>query len=160
MISNSSTLIVGIGSPHGDDQVGWEIARRIQKSAEGFVDVHLARTPPDLLDYIHGYKQLIICDACHGAGGIGSDHHWDWPAEQLEGICWSGTHQVSLTTVLALAAQLDRLPSQVQIWGIEIEQSQPGHQMSEPVLEGAERVVGEILRYLGESTRLEGSQHA
>lgn len=131
------TLIAGIGSPHGDDQVGWEIAKRIQKKDNDLTNIRLARTPDDILDWMDGFKQLVICDACQGAGNVGSIHHWKWPLDQLESIRWSGTHHVSLPAVLGLAQQLDRLPATVHIWGVEIKNTPPGQAISEPVMTGA-----------------------
>ncbi|MEZ6043990.1 MAG: hydrogenase maturation protease [Planctomycetaceae bacterium] len=156
----SSTLIVGIGSPHGDDQVGWQIAQRLGSLVGKSVDVRQARSPQDLLDWLEGYKNLIICDACQGAGQVGSYHHWSWPTNQLETIRTSGSHQVSLPVVLSLAAQLGRLPSKVQIWGVEIGQSQPGTPLSEIVSTGAETVIREIHRMLIESATTKEPQNA
>ncbi|QDT97178.1 hydrogenase maturation protease [Gimesia aquarii] len=160
MKHQSQILVIGIGSPHGDDQVGWEIAKQIQDRDSKFVDVRLARTPDDLLDWLEGIKQLVICDACQGAGDVGTHHHWKWPSDQLETMTWSGTHHVSLPSVLALAEQLGRLPTLVQIWGVEIEQTQPGDSMSESVKAGTTVVAKTICQDLSIPTKKSETQHA
>ena len=153
-------MIAGIGSPHGDDQVGWEIARQIQDKGSDLVRVRLARTPDDLLNWMEDFQQLMICDACQGAGDVGSFHHWEWPAQQLDAMHWSGTHNVSLPAVLALAAQLGRLPASVHIWGVEVKQAQPGQSMSDSVLAGAAAVVETICQEIAIPLKTVGTQHA
>lgn len=160
MKHHSQILITGIGSPHGDDQVGWEIAKLIQKRNSDFVDVRLARTPDDLLDWMEGMKQLVICDACQGAGDIGSYHHWEWPSDQLETMKWSGTHNISLPIVLALAEELGRLPTSVRIWGVEIAQTQPGRSISVSVEAGAVFVAETICQELSIPIKKAETQYA
>ncbi|MCH9653687.1 MAG: hydrogenase maturation protease [Planctomycetes bacterium] len=160
MTHPSQVLIAGIGSPHGDDQVGWETVKQIQNMGSDLVSTHLARTPDDLLDCMEGFRLLVICDACQGAGDVGSSHHWEWPCNQLESINWSGTHNVSLPAVLALAEQLGRLPAAVHIWGVEVEQVLPGHPMSERVLAGAASVAQAICKELSIPMKTAGTQHA
>ena len=141
-------MVAGIGSPHGDDQVGWEIAKLIRNSDNDLVSVRLARTPDDLLNWMDEFTQLVICDACQGSGSVGSFHRWKWPCKQLESIRWSGTHNVSLPAVLALGEQLGKLPVSVCIWGIEVEQTHPAHSMSEAVQAGAVAVAERICKEL------------
>ena len=160
MNPQTSLLIVGIGSPHGDDRVGWEIANQLKSRAGMRADIRIARTPHDLLDWIDGYEQLIICDACRGAGDIGSCHRWAWPSGQLTSVRWSGTHQVSLPSVLALAAQLNLLPPEVHIRGVEIQHANPELPLSAQVAAGAERVVAEIMGELSSPTCYRESSRA
>ncbi len=160
MKHHGQTLIVGIGSPHGDDQVGWEIAKQIPMKDSDRTCIRLARTPDDLLDWMDGVEQLLICDACQGASEVGSFHHWKWPSDQLQSIRWSGTHHVSLPAVLALAQQLGRLPATVHIWGVEIRNTQPGQSVSGPVLEGAVAVAKAIGKELSTPIETVEQQHA
>ena len=130
MTTLAKTLLVGVGSPHGDDQIGWEVVKRIQGTHHKDITVHLARTPSDLLDWLECVERLVVCDACRGAGKVGSVHHWTWPTNQLETLRWSGTHDVSLPAVLALAEQLGKLPTSVIVWAIEVGTAQPGDVLS------------------------------
>lgn len=126
----AKTLLVGVGSPHGDDQLGWEVAKRMQRTQHNDMTVRLARTPTDLLDWLACVERLVVCDACRGAGKVGGVHRWTWPTNQLETLRWSGTHDVSLPAVLALAEQLERLPECVTIWAVEVGSSCPGATIS------------------------------
>ena len=117
--NQSGTLVVGIGSPHGDDRAGWLIAEHLQKRGPNRFDIKIAKSPVDLLDWLEGVSRLVICDACHGLGEIGRSHRWTWPAPEITTIAMSGTHNLALPTVLALAEKLGQLPDEVVIQAIE-----------------------------------------
>jgi hydrogenase maturation protease len=117
---SATSLLVGIGSPHGDDRVGWEIARRVGERLAGALDARCARTPAELLDWLEGVDALDVCDAFAADGQAGSVHCWQWPARQIERVPFCGSHDVSLPAVLALAERLGRLPPRVRIWGVGI----------------------------------------
>lgn len=157
----SKTMIAGIGSPHGDDCVGWEIANSIQsRITDRAASVHLVRTPDALLDWIEDVQELVICDACQGAGEVGSVHQWEWPCKELESIKWSGTHNLSLPAVLALAQQLERLPASVRIWGVEVQLVQPDQSMSDVVKVGAKTATDSICKALRIPLNQMEKQHA
>ena len=152
--------MVGIGSPHGDDQVGWEIARALEKRALAQAVVRLARTPDDLLDCVDPVRPVMIFDACRGAGAVGSVHRWEWPTAALDEMHWSGTHQISLPGVLALAGQLEQLPASVTIWGVEVAATRPGEALSNEVAEGAKHVVELICQEWGSVCQGQEAGHA
>lgn len=115
-----NTLVVGIGSPRGDDQAGWLIADRLAADCElANVVVKRAASPVHLLDWLDRVERLVICDACHGLGRVGEVAHWQWPDGEFLNMAWSGTHDLSLPTVLQLAERLGRLPPSVVVWAIE-----------------------------------------
>jgi hydrogenase maturation protease len=115
-----SSLLVGIGSPHGDDSVGWVIARRVANRVGNSLQVRCARTPSELLDWLEGIDTLEICDALASEAAVGSVSCWQWPAPEIERAPFSGSHDLSLPAVLALAEGLGRLPLRVRIWGVGI----------------------------------------
>jgi hydrogenase maturation protease len=106
---NLTTLVVGIGSPHGDDRVGWEIADAIGRQTGGSIATRCARTPAELLDWLEGVERLDTV------------HCWRWPADELEQAPFRTSHGLSLPAVLSLAETLGRLPLQVRIWGVSID---------------------------------------
>lgn len=116
-----NTFIVGIGSPHGDDQAGWLVAERL---AEMFgrredVAVRKATSPAEILAWLDNTDRLIVCDACRGLGRVGKVKRWTWPDRQLVDATLSGTHDLSLPATLRLADRLDRLPQSVAVWSVE-----------------------------------------
>lgn len=114
------TLIVGIGSPHGDDQAGWLVAEHLAgKLDRADVAVRKAALPAALLDWLDGTDRLIVCDACRGLGRSGKVKRWTWPDRELVDVAWSGTHDLPLPAVLQLADRLGRLPQFVVVWSVE-----------------------------------------
>ncbi|WP_278469114.1 hydrogenase maturation protease [Gimesia maris] len=160
MNNGAQIMVAGIGSPHGDDQAGWEVARQIERRGLTHVRVKLARTPADLLDWIEPDMNIVICDACRGAGAAGSVHHWEWPCGQLDEIRWSGTHQMSLVGVLALAEQLGKLPEHVQIYGIELQSDHSEETISDIVQSGVIAAVESICEKLNPAVRQGEMEHA
>lgn len=113
-------LVVGIGSPHGDDQAGWRLAERLAIAFDqDNIAVRKAKSPSELLDWLDGIERLIVCDACRGLGRAGEIKRWTWPASELQQASWSGTHDLSLPAVLQLADRLGRLPPTVIVWSVE-----------------------------------------
>src|SRR5688572_24945596 len=123
------TLLVGIGSPNGDDRVGWEIAKRLMRQHGPELDVRQAAYPGELVDWLEGVEHLIICDGFTGACPAGTICHWRWPANEIRQHQFSGSHDMPLSTVLELAEQLGRLPPRVTIWGVAIGGATPGSDM-------------------------------
>lgn len=119
-MSSQRTLIVGIGSPHGDDRAGWLVADRLAAVlGPNQAEIRRAASPMDLLDWLDDVGRLVICDACRGLQRAGQLRRWNWPASELPPVAWSGTHDLPLPAALALAQRLGRLPEQVVVWAIE-----------------------------------------
>ncbi len=58
-----NSLVVGIGSSHGTDTIGWEVARWLERESIAHWDVKLAMVPSDLLDWLDGRQALALIDA-------------------------------------------------------------------------------------------------
>ncbi len=116
-----SRLLVGIGSPHGDDQAGWLVASEIRRRLADRPEMpvcRLAKAPSDLLDWMDDVAHLIVCDCCESPAQLGELRLWHWPADRLVRTRSSSSHQLGLTDVLDLATNLGRHPSRVEIWSI------------------------------------------
>ena len=113
------TLIVGLGSHHGADAIGWLTARALTR-LDSTLSVAEAASPSNMLDLMQQKSRLIICDGCQGAGEPGSAHHWLWPHFDLQPLRSSGTHNLTLDEVLRLAETLGTIPQQIDLWGIEL----------------------------------------
>lgn len=117
-------LVVGIGSPHGHDRLGWSVALSLKQCQSDKCDVRIAMTPADLLDWLEGYDTLHLCDACQSHSSVDSPqsaalHRWQWPDEHIQEQQWSGSHDLGLSNVLRLATQLGTAPSSIILWGLE-----------------------------------------
>ncbi|HVA44800.1 MAG TPA: hydrogenase maturation protease [Pirellulales bacterium] len=160
-----TTLIVGLGSPHGDDQIGWRVAERLaleRESACGAsglrgplapqadctITIRTASSPADLLDWLEGVERLIVCDACQAVGSPGTVHCWRWPEAPLGRLRSSGSHDLSLAEVLTLAEELRSLPGEVIIWAVESRTCQCGAAMSAEAATAVAQTSEEIGRSL------------
>lgn len=145
----SRSVFVGIGSSHGDDQVGWRIAQQLASKVGSAIAVRQAAGPAQLLDWLDGVERLAICDACCSSdGAAGTLLRWSWPSAELSSTRFFGSHDVTLPAVLELAQQLGRLPPSVTVWGVLIERAEPGAAVS-PALEArlpeiVNQIVGEL----------------
>lgn len=118
MNGSKRTLILGIGSDFGDDQVGLIIARVLAKRLPQ-CHVRGLRSPLDVCDYVTDVEQLHIVDACRGAGPPGTIGCQNWHSAALEEVRFGGTHDFDLVSALKLADRFVGLPTHVTIWSIE-----------------------------------------
>lgn len=63
MSRTPNSLVVGIGSSHGADTIGWQVARWLERESTAHWDVKLALVPSDLLDWLDGRPALTLIDA-------------------------------------------------------------------------------------------------
>ncbi|MFV2065944.1 MAG: hypothetical protein ACC645_03120 [Pirellulales bacterium] len=63
-VYSHATRIIGLGSPHGDDQAGWLAVDRLAQIDELDAQPIALRITTDLLDYLDGCQHLILIDAC------------------------------------------------------------------------------------------------
>lgn len=169
-ITNScaAALIVGLGSPFGDDQFGWRVVDRLKVTIRKAhnertggesherrdrLKIYKAATPVELLPWLDGVDRLLICDACHGCGKTGDVARWHWPTDQIQHTRARGSHDFRLVTVLELASTLGELPQKVDIWAAEIsvderQKPRPNDSLSPRLEESAQQVAQAIAKEL------------
>lgn len=147
------TLVVGLGSAHGDDQAGWMIARAVSAlfPNDKSITVRLAKNPLDLMDWLKGIDTLHVCDVSDDFDAVGASHRFSWKAGRLcaTGICPEedaiellvrfrnrSSHDFGLPQVLQLAAVTQNLPEEINIWTVEGRRFSPGDSMCEATLWG------------------------
>ncbi len=140
------TVVVGIGSPHGDDQIGWRIADRLSQAMCSSVEIYKAASPIELLDFANRADELTICDACRADSDFGTIWCWNWPTEAIETCRFSGSHDLPLPVALELASQLGRLPRRVTIWGVNIGSTEPAADLSPGIEAAIPKVTWQILQ--------------
>ncbi|REJ92470.1 MAG: hypothetical protein DWQ34_03430 [Planctomycetota bacterium] len=117
------SLFVGIGSPHGDDRIGWMVADALVSRMPPEIEIRHAATPSELLDWLEGASRLIICDAClfrrNTTQGDVQLHCWEWPTPKVAVLRSADSHSFGLPQVLHLADRLGTLPSDVSVFGVE-----------------------------------------
>ncbi len=162
MSQTAGTLLVGLGSAHGDDQVGWYVIDRLAGWIEHRPEIVARRAviPLDLLDWLDDVHTLHICDACSSSGDGDTLHCLLWTSGRLidqsgaeqsfEVIPRSGggSHDFSLCDVLRLAETTRRLPATVYVWTIEGSNFEPGREMTTSTRMTAQHVERAILQHL------------
>jgi hydrogenase maturation protease len=114
-------LIVGIGSPHGDDRAGWTAIEQLQSKSLEEVELRQAKVPHDVIDWIDECTEVHIIDCCRvkSADLILRRFEWsDTPIDNELNLRSAGSHQIDIISVLRLAASLNRLPVHVVLWAI------------------------------------------
>lgn len=146
-MTDAGTLLVGLGSPHGDDRIGWLVIERLRSMPLDGITLRQARSPLDLLDWLEGIERLVVCDAARGTGPPGRTRHWVWPVAELDAWQGSGSHDFSLPQVLELAEHLGLVhtgsindseshankPPRVELWTVEGHNDNPGECLSTEV---------------------------
>lgn len=128
MTSLSSTagpgsLLLGIGSHVGNDIVGWEVAKRFATKARPDFDVRCLANPSDLIALLlerTDYKSLHLCDAMLSTLPCGTIQQWTWPDAPPSLGAALETHSLSVVDSLAIAEQLNVLPTMTVIWGVSV----------------------------------------
>ncbi|MCB0212297.1 MAG: hydrogenase maturation protease [Anaerolineae bacterium] len=152
--------VVGVGKPWAtDDAVGPLIVRRLAARFEDALPAHhkiklsfatVLEPAVDLLYMINGCDILIIIDAVRSDAAPGTIHRHIWQPDLLEsrGIERASSHGLGVREILALVGELNRLPKDVFLWGIEILSTEPGDTLSPPVAMALDNVVEQLSQTL------------
>ena len=112
--------VIGLGSPFGDDRVGWRVIQLLNGRLPGTVDlVALDRPGSTLINWMGGIEHLVLIDAVRSGAKPGELIRLD-PAELDSGGTRLTSHDLALAETLHLAAALGSLPPLVDIYGVEI----------------------------------------
>ncbi len=145
--------VVGIGSPHGDDQIGWRLVQEIGSLEGVSVQSSLIATPIDLLDTLDGIDLLVLVDACDSGRPPGSVLVRGWPCD-CEEHGRTSSHGLGIASALRLADQLGKLPRRVVLFGVQAGSSRTGDHLSPEV----ERVLPQIAAQLRMLIRILGRE--
>jgi hydrogenase maturation protease len=122
--------VVGIGSPHGDDRIGWSLAEALGPRLAGLgVTTEVAVTPLDLLELAAPGVTLVVIDASRGAGPAGSVRLVDG-AELAAGSIAATSHGYGVVEALRLAEALGRSPARIAVVAVEAESDGPREGLS------------------------------
>lgn len=139
--------IVGVGSPHGDDQVGWLAIDRLRPDLPTDVRAVKVSGGADILELLtDGHDEVVIIDAAAPAGCPGLFRSFQWTGRTPGGCAPSGTHGLGLVEALHLAEALGRLPRIVLIATVEAGSTAPGASLSESAKHGLHSLVDWLSR--------------
>lgn len=136
-------LVIGVGNPdRGDDAAGREVARRIAARGHGSLDAReCGGDATSLMDAWAGARDVVLVDACRGAGPVGSVHSFGPDdALRLATLRHASTHSLGVAAAVGLARALGALPERLLIHAIEAGGCDPGAPLSPEVERAVERV--------------------
>ena len=115
------TRIIGVGSPFGDDAVGWRVIESMASGAAEDVElVKLDRPGATLVHWFDDIEEVIIIDAMRTGSEIGTIRRFD--VHELATLAaGTSTHSLGVSETLQLAWALGTLPTRLTVIGIEIE---------------------------------------
>lgn len=127
---HGALLVAGLGSPHGDDRLGWAVIDRLRSRLPPGVTACKALGGLDLLGCLEGQDAAVVVDASAPAGRPGEIRSFDWPCRELAEGEPLGTHGMGLVAALRMAEALGRLPRRVRIVAVEAQETSPGATLS------------------------------
>ncbi len=147
MTSGATRAVIGIGSTHGQDAIGWRVVERLSQSGIPDVQWIVARNPLEILDRCEGVLELHLVDACIGpiAGRI---HRLQWPNDRIVDLRYTSTHGIDIPSALRLASELGMLPDSVTIWVVECEGNLTDDAWPHALQEGVNAAADQIAREL------------
>ena len=153
--------ILGIGSPFGDDQLGWRVVEALQdpplrdRLPPAIVSITACDRPGSrLIDLIHGAEMVVLIDGIQSGHSAGTLVRIE--GEQISpeaGII--STHGFGVASALGLARALGCRTQRMVFWGIEVG-AEPAlgmgstlrHEIQGAVRPLAERVTAEVEGFL------------
>lgn len=146
--------VIAMGSPHGDDQVAWRLAERLQLRKHANVTVIKLGDPLRLYDHLEECERLVIVDACSGGGMPGTVTRLEWPDEHILVRHSHSSHGFGLANALQLAEKLNRLPRKVVLFGVEVANVLPNDSPSEAVESAFHELERKVLREIQSAQRM------
>jgi len=144
--------VLGLGSPLlGDDALGLECVAELARRPwpAGVVLLAVGTAPLDYLDSVARARHLIVVDAVRpaaGGGAPGSVHRLGLPDLAPSPGGWRDAHGFSLSELVGLARCLTDRPETVVVFGVEIEGTEAGKGLSEPVRRALPPLVDMVAR--------------
>jgi hydrogenase maturation protease len=145
--------VIGVGSPYGDDRLGWATAEMVQRALDPeAVKVSICDRPGALLlsEWQEG-QRLVLVDAMRSGAQPGSLHRIA-ACDIGEATSAASSHGFGVAEALALARVLGRDLSQATVFGVEMSPQQADDVLSDPVRRAlpalVEQIAAEVLYHV------------
>lgn len=146
--------VIGIGSPFGDDRIGWEVVKGLQqiqiikKVDPSKITFEIQDRPGiRLLEAIKNCPYVFLIDALKTGAAVGTIHQFkNQDIEHLETRL--STHDLNLGDTLSLARVLDCLPKEIVFYGIEVGEIKLDQQLSTDVFRAKDILILQIIKDL------------
>ena len=146
--------VIGIGSPFGDDRLGWVAAEALRKTL-GRRAPDSARIAVSTCDHPGGLPiaqwrtsdRVVLIDAVRTGAAPGTLHRLDG-GRLHAGEAVLSSHGFGVAAALELARALDSLPRRLTLFGIEMDADHAGPDLSRAVQAALPQLLGEVEREL------------
>ena len=144
--------ILGLGSAHGDDQVGWEVIKLLQDDPPADTLLQAVSNPgAALLQDLQAYSRVILVDACDCCAAAGELFHYT----DAELVCQAdakavSSHHLGLAELLQMAAVLNMTLPPLEVFAVQIQGCEPMASLSEAVSEALPALVQQIRQRLND----------
>jgi hydrogenase maturation protease len=131
--------VLGIGSPFGDDQLGWEVVKLLQQrptllafTSNQLQLLYCDRPGMHLLELMRDAQTVFLIDAVKTGAPIGSLHRFQ--NNEIKAVRTSlSTHGLGVAEAIEMGETLHLLPPNLILYGVEIEEVQFQFTHSEPI---------------------------
>jgi hydrogenase maturation protease len=141
-------LVIGVGNPdRGDDGAGRAVARRLMGRNDCALEVCEGTGEATwLMSAWTGFDDVILVDACRGAGPPGSVHRiGPGEVDRVARLQHASTHSLGVAAAIGLARALGTLPGRLVIHAIEARHSSDGEGLSPEVDRAVDEVVALVM---------------
>jgi hydrogenase maturation protease len=146
--------ILAVGSPHGDDRIGWRALEFLQSEDIPGVQLTALSTPLELLDHLPGCRALVLLDASHREARPGSIVRLTWPLPTIDDSQGASSHGFGVVATLALAESLGMTLPPITLLGVEVGACEPGADLSPAVRDALPELcrcaLNEVRTHLGD----------
>lgn len=132
--------VLGIGSPFGEDQVGWRVAEALKTYLSIYANIYQHviieshdRPGVSLIELMSGANTVFIIDAVKSNSQAGTIHRFE-NTEIFESDNSFSTHDLGVFQALQLGSALHALPENIIVYGIEIDTIELGANLSQRVV--------------------------
>jgi hydrogenase maturation protease len=142
---DTGCCVLGIGSPFGDDRLGWEAAERLRGGDGGCVArvESLDRPGAALIEVWRGARRVLLIDAVRSGAPPGTLHRIG--IGDMVGIGdATSSHALGVAATVALARALGALPPELMLYGIEADPDWGGEGLSPSVRAALPALIEEI----------------
>jgi len=144
-------LVIGVGSPHGDDAVGWRVVEQLAARVSAQVQTLAVREPTHILSHVAAGDRVWIVDGCRGGGRPGQITRIEWRGGGLPDALHKSTHGYGLEDVLRLLVALGCSAGGVVLYAIEVHRSDPETSLTPEIAGAVPEVAQRILAELNDA---------
>ena len=142
-------LLIGVGNPgRGDDGAGRVVVQRLAARNDcAFKLLEATGEATALMSAWTGSDDVVLVDACRGAGPAGSIHRFSPDdVERVARLQHASTHSLGVAAAIGLARALGTLPGRLVIYAIEARHSCDGAGLSPEVDRAVDEVVALVMQ--------------